>query len=141
MSWLRIPVENDEKSNEAFDGTLRYTSSCFIPPCPDERIIVTGGCFNTNSFPSNHVVEFSIKTIKRPKLRRPMFLKRYGHISVYLNSYLYAIGGFSHKDLTNEKPVTLNACERLSINAEKKWIHISAMCEPRAFSSYVTFNS
>jgi hypothetical protein len=47
-----------------------------------------------------------------------MLLKRYGHLSVYLNGMVYAIGGFSHKDLPSEKPVTLSACERFSVTAE-----------------------
>ena len=141
MNWMRIPLETDSRSNEGFDGTLRYSSSCFIPPCPDERIIVTGGCYSTNNFPANHVTEFTIKTIKHPRKKKPMLLKRYGHCSVYLNSLLYAIGGFAHKDLPNEPPVTLNACERMTVNAEKTWNHISSMCEPRAFMSCVCFNS
>jgi hypothetical protein len=47
-----------------------------------------------------------------------MILKRYGHTSVYLNGYVYVIGGFSHKDLPNEQPVTLSACEKFSVTAE-----------------------
>lgn len=70
-----------------------------------------------------------------------MLLKRYGHASVYLNSMVYAIGGFGHKDLPHEPPVTLAACERMNVNAEKKWSHTNQMNEPRAFCSYVTFNS
>jgi len=69
-----------------------------------------------------------------------MLLKRYGHLSVYLNGLVYVLGGFSHKDLANEAPVTLSACERFTVNAEKRWSHISALCEARAFASQVTFN-
>ena len=98
MNWMRIPVDNDKRSREALDGTIRYGSSCYIPPCPDEKILYTGGCYSTNGFPSSHVCEFTIKTIKRPKKKRPMYLKRYGHLSVYLNGLVYCIGGFSHKD-------------------------------------------
>ena len=102
MNWLRIPVDNDKRSLDGFDGTLRYGSACFVPPCPDEKIIFSGGCFATNGFPASKVTEFTIKTIKKPKKKRPMLLKRYGHLSVYLNGIVYCVGGFSHKDLPNE---------------------------------------
>ena len=141
MNWMKLPVDNDEKSQDAFDATLRYSSSCFLPPCPKERIIMTGGCFLTNGFPSNHVCEFTISNIRKPKKKRGMIMRRYGHVSVYLNSMVYAIGGFSHKDLPHEPPVTLAACERMNANAEQKWCHVNSMNEPRAFASYVTFNS
>jgi hypothetical protein len=141
MNWMRIPVDNEPKSQEAFDGTLRYSSCCYVPPCPDARIIVTGGCYSTNGFPSNTCTEFFIKDLRHPKKKRTMFLKRYGHTSVYLNSNVYVIGGFAHKDLPSEQPVTLNACERFSANTERRWNHITALNEPRAFASFVTFNS
>ena len=57
-----------------------------------------------------------------------MLLKRYGHLSVYLNGLVYVMGGFSHKDLPNEIPVTLNAMEKFSVNAESKWAPVSSMC-------------
>jgi hypothetical protein len=141
MCWFRVPIDNDKRSKEAFDGTLRYSSSCFVPPMPDEKIIVTGGCFETNGFPSSNVTEFAIKNLRMPIKKRPMHLMRYGHLSCYMNGFIYCLGGFSHKDLPNELPVTLNACEKFSITAECQWSHISSMCEPRAFSSFVTFNS
>ena len=112
-----------------------------MPPAPDQHVLVTGGCFVTNGFPSSNVALFTLKNIKHPTKLRPMLLKRYGHSSCYLNGIVYCVGGFSHKDLPNEQPVTLNACERFSVQSEKQWVHISSMCEPRAFCSLVTFNS
>ena len=141
MTWFKVPVDTDKVSQGAFDGTLRYASACFIPPMPDEKIVVTGGCFSTNGFPSNSVVEFTLKSLRKPTKKRPMLLKRYGHVSAYLNGLLYCIGGFSHKDLANEQPVTLSACERFSVTAEKQWSHVSSLCEARAFGSAVTFSS
>lgn len=141
MGWVKIKIFNDPKSFEAFDGTLRYTSSCFIPACPDERIYLTGGCYSTNGYPSNKVAEFSLNSIARPQKRRPMHHKRYGHLSVYLNGILYCIGGFTHKDLPKEPPSTLGSCERFTVNAEKGWKEVNSLCEPRAFSSCITFNS
>jgi hypothetical protein len=37
---------------------LRYTSCCYIPPFPKEKIILTGGSYTTNGFPSSSVTEF-----------------------------------------------------------------------------------
>ena len=58
-----------------------------------------------------------------------------------MNGMVYVIGGFAHKDLHNEQPVTLNSVERFSVRAERQWSHLSSMNESRAFLSLVTFNS
>ena len=118
MNWFKIPVENDKRSKDAFDGNIRYGSICYVPPSPDAKIILTGGCYTTNGFPSANVAEFRVKSLKTPTKKKNMLLKRYGHIAVYLNGMVYAMGGFSHKDLPNEQPVTLSACERFSVTAE-----------------------
>lgn len=102
MCWSKIPYENDARSKEAFDGTLRYTSSCFVPPAPEALVLVTGGCQITNGFPTGNAALFPIKNIRHPQKLRPMLLKRYGHSSCYMNGIVYCIGGFSHKDLPNE---------------------------------------
>ena len=93
-------------------------SACFVPPTPDPKIIVTGGCCVINGFPSSIVAEFNMKHIRKPKKKRNMLLKRYGHLSCYINGIVYVIGGFSHKDLPNEQPCTLSACERFTVTAE-----------------------
>lgn len=139
MNWFRTPVSNDKKTVEGFDGSLRYSAAAFCP-CAEPKILYTGGCYVINGFPSSNVCEFSVKQIHMPKKKRPMLLKRYGHLSVYLNGLVYAIGGFSHKDLPHEQPVTLSACEKFSVTAENQWTHVSQLCEPRAFASQVTFN-
>ena len=87
-------------------------------PDPDDRIIVSGGCSTANGFPSSAVTEFLIKELTKPKKKREMLLKRYGHLSVFMNGMIYCIGGFAHKDLPGEQPVTLGACERFSACAE-----------------------
>lgn len=63
MNWFKTPVNNDKKTKDAFDGTLRYGSVCFVPPCPDAKILMTGGCYTTNGFPSSNVSEFNVKRI------------------------------------------------------------------------------
>jgi hypothetical protein len=69
-----------------------------------------------------------------------MLLKRYGHSMIFLNGSIYAIGGFSHKDLPNEVPVTLASCEKYSI-LENQWSYVSTMNEARSFGSAVTLEN
>ena len=44
MTWLRYPVETDRRTSDIFNGSLRYASIVHIPPTPDAKIIMTGGC-------------------------------------------------------------------------------------------------
>lgn len=76
----------------------------------------------------------------KPVKRKNMLLKRFGHNLVYLNGAVYALGGFSHKDLPNEVPVTLASCERYSIH-DNSWQYVSTMNESRAFASTVTLDN
>jgi N-acetylneuraminic acid mutarotase len=76
----------------------------------------------------------------KPIKKKNMMLKRYGHQSTYLNGFLYAIGGFSHKDVPNEMPVTLASCERYSI-VENSWTYTATMSEPRAFAGHITLDN
>lgn len=101
---------------------------------------MSGGVFNNNSFPSSMFFELTPKTITKPVKRKNMLLKRFGHNLVYLNGVVYALGGFSHKDLPNEVPVTLASCERYSIH-DNSWNYVSTMNEPRAFASVVTLDN
>ena len=69
-----------------------------------------------------------------------MIMKRYGHQSQYVNGLIYVIGGFNHRDLPNEQPVTLASCERHQV-MDNSWSHIATMQEPRAFASSVVLDS
>lgn len=69
-----------------------------------------------------------------------MLLKRFGHNMVYLNGTVFALGGFSHKDLPNEVPVTLASCERYTPH-DNQWQYISTMNESRAFAGCVTLEN
>lgn len=59
--------------------------------------------------------------------------RRYAHASVFLNGYVYAVGGFDNKDADGVAPSTLDSCERYSIH-ENRWTNGCAMNEGRAFS-------
>lgn len=62
-----------------------------------------------------------------------MQVKRFGHCTIFLNGYVYAIGGFSHRDVPNETPVTLSSVERFAVH-ENKWYYVASMNESRAFA-------
>jgi len=121
-----------------YDGTLRYSSSVFVP---DRKVFMTGGCFTTNLQPSSICLSIDLKyNTGKPIKKKHMLLKRYGHQTCFLNGIIYALGGFSHKDLPNEMPVTLASCERYSI-IENMWVYVSTMSEPRAFAASVILDN
>ena len=76
LNWMRIPVDNDRLTASIFDGQTRYMSSVYIPPTPEPRILLTGGCRVINGFPTNYVVEFPLKSMTTPKKKRAMMLNR-----------------------------------------------------------------
>jgi len=106
------------------------------------KVYLTGGCFTTNSFPSSSVFAVDSRggNGNKPVKKKNMLLKRYGHASQSLNGYIYVIGGFSHKDLPNEMPVTLASCERYSV-LENTWNFVSTMTEARAFAASIVFEN
>jgi len=63
MEWNKIPLSTDKRCLEAFDGTTRYSSSCFALP---DRIFLTGGCYCINNFPTSSVAEFRVTEIYKP---------------------------------------------------------------------------
>ena len=140
MMWTSHPFDN----NSSYDGTLKYMASCATPYSDTQpyqrRIYLSGGCFTNNAYPSSMFFELQPKTITKPVKRKNMLLKRYGHCMVYLNGAIYAIGGFSHKDLPNEVPVTLASCERYSVH-DNSWQYVSTMNESRSFATCVTLDN
>jgi len=134
MTWTKVEV--DRAANEGkpiFDTKLRYLSSCFVP---DKKIIVSGGCSTQSGYAQSGTIEFQLRQMNKPLKKENMKLKRYGHVLRYLNGFVYAIGGFSHKDLPDEMPVTLASCERYN-HHDNSWAFISTMNEPRAFPAAV----
>lgn len=98
---------------------------------------MTGGCSATNSYAQNAVFSIDLWYItETPTAKSSLLVKRYGHQSQYLNGYLYVFGGFSHRDLPNEIPLTLASCEKHSV-MDNRWGHVAAMNESRAFASSI----
>jgi len=127
----------DEKGSP-YEGNLKYSSAAFIP---DRKILLTGGVYSNNCLPSStaFLIDLAVNTDK-PIKKKNMLLKRYGHQSTFVNGIVYAIGGFSHKDLPHELPVTLASCERYSIT-ENTWVYVSTMSEPRAFAGHIVLDN
>ena len=122
----------------AYDGTLRYFTTCFVP---NRKVYMIGGCYTTNAQPSSACFAIDLWYITdKPIMKKNMIMKRYGHQSQYVNGLIYVIGGFNHRDLPNEQPVTLASCERHQV-MDNSWSHIATMQEPRAFASSVVLDS
>lgn len=102
---------------------------------------MTGGVYSNTCLPSStsFMIDLGVNT-DRPVKKKNMLLKRYGHQTAYVNGLVYAIGGFSHKDLPHELPVTLASCERYSI-VENAWVYVSTMSEPRAFAGNIVLDN
>lgn len=114
MQWNVLSFEN----NSSYDGTLKYMGVCFVSD--KNKIYLTGGCFTNNAYPSSYVFELQLRSLGKPFKKKNMLLKRYGHATIYMNGLIYCIGGFTHKDLPNEIPVTLSSCEKFSIS-DNSW--------------------
>jgi hypothetical protein len=125
FTWEKLKYE----SNAAYTGSLKYMSSC---SSPDGRIYMTGGVLVSNNHPSSTWYEVSANRVQKNIKKRNMQVKRFGHSAIFLNGYVYAVGGFSHKDVPNETPVTLGSVERFAIH-ENKWYYVASMNEARAF--------
>lgn len=50
------------------------------------------------------------------------------------------LGGFSHRDLPNEAPITLNSCERLTV-IDDLWTEMKPMAKERAFAASVILDA
>jgi N-acetylneuraminic acid mutarotase len=127
-----------EEKGSAYEGNLKYTAVAFVP---ERKIIMTGGVYSQSCLPSSTVfmIDLAVHT-DRPIKKKNMLLKRYGHQAVYVNGLVYAIGGFSHKDLPHELPVTLASVEKYSV-VENSWVYVSTMSEPRAFSGHIVLDN
>lgn len=105
----------------------------------DKKIFMIGGCITSNAYPCSYVFELYLRALTKPIKKKNMLLKRYGHSVVYNNGYIYSLGGFSHKDLPNEVPVTLSSCEKYNVSTDS-WTYISSMNEARSFFGAVVID-
>ena len=108
---------------------------------PNRKIYLTGGCSIVTSVPSNFVYAVDLWYItEKPIKKNLMQSARYGHQSQYLNGQIYVLGGFHHRDLPNEAPVTLTSCERLSV-IDNSWHASASMTMERAFAASVVLDN
>ncbi len=117
-------------------GSLRYTSICTVP---GQKMILSGGCKSFNDEPSNTIFEINCNNINDVNTLQPMISKRYGHCIIYLNNYIYSIGGYDHIDRKEESMLsTLKNCEKFDVK-KNKWELISNLNHPRAFFGCITY--
>jgi hypothetical protein len=103
---------------------------------PDGKIYLIGGVLISNNHPSSTMYEVAARRIGKNIKKKNMLTKRFGHSSMFLNGYIYVIGGFSHRDVPNEAPVTIASCEKFAVH-ENKWQYIASLNESRAFAGCV----
>ena len=64
---------------------------------------------------ANTVYESSVSKPTKSVRKKSMMNRRYAHVCVNLNGYIYAMGGFDNKDADGVAPNTLDLCERYFI--------------------------
>jgi hypothetical protein len=95
-------------NNSNYSGNLKYMSATCSP---DGKIYLTGGCLVTTGDPVNVCYEVNATKASKNQSRKKMMNRRYAHCSVFLNGYVYVIGGFNNKDAEDVSPETVNSCE------------------------------
>jgi Kelch motif len=69
---------------------------------------------------TNMAYESSINKPTKFTRKKTMNNRRYAHVCVSMNGYIYVMGGFDNKDADGVAPSTLDLCERYSFH-ENKW--------------------
>ena len=134
MKWTQAQFSDQG----TFEGNLRYFGASFVP---NRKIYLTGGCSVVTSVASSAVYAVDLWYItEKPIKKQSLKQARYGHQSQYLNGLVFVIGGFSHRDLPNEAPVTLNSCERLSV-IDNTWQEAAPMGKERAFAASIVLDN
>jgi hypothetical protein len=108
---------------------MNYGSLCEIP---DNAIIITGGGKNEDPrSATKDVVQVNLTRFDIT-LKPLMFTRRYGHNSIYIQGYVYVIGGcYTHK---------LKKCERFDI-ASNRWESIPETPSPVSDVGLVVLDS
>jgi hypothetical protein len=132
--WQAIQID-EKKSN--FHGGIRYSSLCVIP---GQKLFLSGGCMSMTEEAVNSCYEISSSNISINTKMPSMSYKRYAHCSVFVNGFIYILGGFNHKDDNKSSPSTLSHCERFDLKTHK-WQPIKPMNHARAFFGCANINS
>jgi len=96
------------------------------------KVLICGGCLVTTGDATNAAYESHLKKPAKVQRKKSMARRRYGHVCVNLNGYIYALGGFDSKDADGVEANSIDQCERFSFH-ENKWLEVCSMNESRAF--------
>ena len=113
LKWEKLKYDN----NSSFTGSLRYLGAA---SSPDGKILLCGGSLISTGDATNTVYESSYAKPYKTVKKRNMSARRYAHGCVFLNGYIYAMGGFDNKNADGVAPNTLDSCDRYSFH-ENKW--------------------
>eukprot|EP00347_Sterkiella_histriomuscorum_P004289 403361015 len=123
----------------AFKGEYKYTSVCRIAKTCD--LLLTGGCSVSTQKASNLTFKINTEDNQYKFNKMPTMIEpRYGHSQLYLNGYVYAIGGFNHDDNQGIQPSTLQICEKYT-PSDNAWSSCSDLNVPRAYAGCCPFNN
>lgn len=92
------------------------------------EILLTGGMNAKTKETSEKVQSMVVQPEMRVRERATLCHKRYGHASVYLNGYVYVMGGFSQNG-ANEEIVSVSECEKFH-PLENIWSECSSLVSP-----------
>ena len=131
--WEILPYTNDNSKNL---GLYNNTALCALP---DQIIIMTGGSHKITGEPSNKVFKIDTNNINEIKMMKTMKKSRYNHACIYLNNYIYCLGGYDNINKKNEITSTISSCEKYNI-IKNKWQLIREMTHPRACFGKCIYN-
>jgi hypothetical protein len=118
-------------NNSNYSGSLKYMSAI---SSPDGKVYLTGGWLITTGDPVNVCYEVSAVKASKNQSKKKMLNRRYAHCSVFLNGYVYVIGGFNNKDAEDVSPNTINSWEWFS-PYENSWSEVWPISQSRAFAA------
>ena len=131
--WELLPYTNEISKNL---GLYNNTSLCSLP---EQIIIMTGGSHKITGEPSNKIFKIDTNNINEVKILKSMKKPRYNHACIFLNNYIYCIGGYEHINKKNAIISTISSCEKYDIK-QNKWKLIREMTHPRACMGKCIYN-
>jgi hypothetical protein len=118
LHWTSL---EDGSESRTILRPYKFMNYCSLCEVPDNAIIITGGETTGHSrSATDEVVQVNLTSFEMT-LKPPMFTRRYGHNSIYIEGYVYVVGGLNtHK---------LKKCERFDI-ASNRWESIPETPSP-----------
>lgn len=118
-----------------FKGGISYASIISIKK---NRIILSGGV-NDDGYPLDDCYEINTLNFNHNMKLKPMTHKRWAHSTIFINPFIYIIGGYEHPNIVKNNQSTLKYCERMNIET-LKFEGIASLNQARAFFGIANVN-